>query len=104
MIRIIIAALVGGFVMFAWGAFSHIVLPFAEAGVKSLPNEAAVTATLQSSINEPGFYFLPGMENMHNPSAEQQAAWASKYEKGPTAIIVYHPTGETPMSTRQMGV
>jgi hypothetical protein len=40
---------------------------------------------------------------MHNASAEQQAAWAAKYEKGPTAIIVYHPTGETAMSPKQFG-
>lgn len=104
MIRIIIAALVGGLVMFCWGAFSHMVLPFAEAGVQSVPNEAAVTTALETNIKEPGFYFLPGMENMHNATPEQQAAWAAKYEKGPTAILVYHPTGERPMSVNQMGV
>jgi len=103
MLRVIIAAIVGGIVMFCWGAFSHMVLPFAEAGVKAVPNEAAVTSTLESNIKEPGFYFLPGMENMHNASAEQQAAWTAKYEKGPTAILVYHPTGETPMSPKQLG-
>ena len=104
MVRIIIATIVGGIVMFCWGAFSHMVLPFAEAGVTSVPNEAAVTSALESNIKEPGFYFLPGMENMHNATAEQQAAWAAKYEKGPTAIIVYHPTGETAMSPKQMGI
>jgi len=104
MVRIIIAAIVGGIVMFCWGAFSHMVLPFADAGVSSVPNEAAITAALETNIKEPGFYFLPGMENMHNASAEQQAAWAAKYEKGPTAIIVYHPTGEAAMSPKQMGV
>jgi hypothetical protein len=103
MIRVIIAALVGGLVMFCWGAFSHMVLPFAEAGVTSVPNEAAVTAALQSNIKDPGFYFLPGMEGGHNASAEAQAAWAAKYEKGPTAILIYHPDGETPMSAKQLG-
>ena len=103
MIRVLLAALVGGLVMFCWGAFSHMVLPFAEAGVKSVPNEAAVTSALQTNIPEPGFYFLPGMENMHNATDEQQAAWTAKYEKGPTAILVYHPTGETPMSAKQLG-
>ena len=103
MIRIIIAAIVGGLVMFCWGAFSHMVLPFADAGVTSVPNEAAVTSALETNIKEPGFYFLPGMENMHNATAEQQAAWAAKYEKGPTAIIVYNPTGDTPMSPKQLG-
>ena len=103
MIRIIIAAIVGGFVMFCWGAFSHMVLPFAEAGIKFIPNEAVVTAALESNIKEPGFYFLPGMENIHTATAEQQAAWAAKHEKGPTATIIYHPTGETPMSPRQLG-
>jgi hypothetical protein len=103
MIRIIIAAIVGGLVMFCWGAFSHMVLPFAEAGVRSAPNEAAVTAALETNLKEPGFYFVPGMANMSSPTAEEQAEWAAKYEKGPTAIIVYHPTGEKPMSVAQFG-
>ncbi len=103
MIRILIAALVGGLVMFCWGAFSHTVLPFAEAGVKSVPNEAAVTSTLQTNIPESGFYYLPGMEGGHNASAEARAAWSAKFEKGPTAILIYHPTGETPMSATQLG-
>lgn len=103
MLRVIIAAIVGGIVMFGWGAFSHTVLPFAEAGVKSVPNEAAITSTLEGSIKEPGFYFLPGMENMHHASEAEQAAWAAKYEKGPTAIIVYNPAGDTPMSGKQLG-
>jgi len=104
MVRIIIAAFVGGLVMFCWGAFSHMMLPFAEAGVKALPNESAITTALESNIKEPGFYFLPGMENMHNASEEQQAAWAAKYEKGPTAIIVYHPDGMEPLSPHQLGI
>ena len=104
MIRVLIAALAGGFAMFCWGAFSHMVLPFADAGVKSLPNEPPVVAALETNIKEPGFYFVPGMENMHNASAEQQAAWAARHEKGPTATIIYNPTGETPMSPRQFGV
>ena len=103
MIRIIAAAIVGGLVMFCWGAFSHMVLPFAEAGVKSAPNEAAITSSLETNLKEPGFYFVPGMQNMHNATAEEQAEWAAKYEKGPTAIIVYHPTGEKPMSAAHFG-
>lgn len=103
MLRVIIAAFVGGIVMFGWGAFSHMVLPFAEAGVKSIPNEAAITSTLESNIKDPGFYFLPGMEGGHNASEEVKAAWAAKYEKGPTAILIYHPTGENPMSPKQLG-
>ncbi|MEO8041693.1 MAG: hypothetical protein ABI646_03685 [Acidobacteriota bacterium] len=103
MIRIIIAALVGGLVMFCWGAFSHMVLPFAEAGVTSVPNEAAVTSALQSNIKDPGFYFLPGMVGGHNATEEVKAAWAAKYATGPTAILIYHPDGETAMSPKQLG-
>lgn len=103
MIRIIVAAIVGGIVMFGWGAFSHMVLPFAEAGIKSVPNEAAVTSALETNMKESGFYFVPGMANLHNPTEQDQAEWTAKYEKGPNAIIVYHPIGRQAFSPALFG-
>jgi len=55
--RIILAGIAGGVVLFIWGAFSHMVLPFGEIGIKSMPNEAPVMAAMRSNITEPGLYF-----------------------------------------------
>jgi hypothetical protein len=101
--RLIIAALLGGIMMFAWGAVSHMFLGIGDAGVKPMPNEAEISTALQANITEPGLYFLPGMDMSHQATAEQQAAWAEKYKAGPNAIVVYHPTGAEPMSPKQFG-
>jgi hypothetical protein len=101
--RIIIAAIVGGIVMFVWGAASHMLTPIGEMGLKTTPNEAPIVSALQSNLNEPGFYFIPGMDMHKEVSAEEQAAWTARYEKGPNAIVIYQPTGETPMSPKQLG-
>lgn len=102
--RLILAAILAGIVMFMWGALSHMVLGIGDAGVKPMPNEAAITAAMKANITEPGFYFLPGMDMSKKATEEEQSAWAAKYKEGPTAILVYHPTGEVMMSPRQFGV
>lgn len=102
MSRTIIAALVGGLVVFAWGAFSHVVLPLGEAGILSLPSEDKVLPAMKEAIREPGLYFFPGMETGRAPTPEEQQAWEARYTAGPTGILVYHPGGEPPMSPRQL--
>lgn len=102
--RLVVAAVIAGIVMFMWGAVSHMFLGIGDAGVTPMPNETAVESALKTNITEPGLYFMPGMEMSHNASAEQQAAWAAKYKQGPTALLIYHPIGEEPMSIKQFGV
>lgn len=102
--RVIIAGILGGIVLFIWGALSHTVFQIGDAGVKMVPNEAAIIANLKSNVTEPGFYVIPGMDTAHQASEAEQAAWAEKYKAGPTAILIYHPTGQEPMSGKQLGV
>ena len=102
--RLIIAAVLAGIVMFMWGYVSHEMLGLGDAGVKPMPNENAVETAMKANITEPGLYFMPGMEMSHSATKEQQTAWTAKYKEGPTAFLVYHPTGEEPMSIKQFGV
>lgn len=104
--RLIIGAIIGGIVMFCWGAFSHMVLPVAEIGIKTLPaaNEAAVVTAMKANIPEHGMYFIPGLENMKHATEAEQEAWSKKYEEGPTATIVYHPVGRPVFGLRQLVV
>lgn len=101
--RLIIAGILGGIVMFIWGALSHTVLQIGDAGVRALPNEEAVISALKTNITEPGFYFFPGMDMQHQLTEEQQAAFAEKYKAGPNGILIYHPTGRELMSPMQLG-
>ena len=102
--RLIIAAVLGGIAMFAWGAVSHMVLGIGDAGVKQMPNEGMVASALKTNLNEPGFYALPGIDMSHHPSEAEQEAWAAKYKEGPTAIVIYNPTGEDVFSMKKLGI
>jgi len=104
--RLIIAAILAGIVMFFWGFVSHEVLGIGEAGLKPMPNEPSVEAALKTNISEPGLYVMPmmGIADPHHATDEQQTALFEKYRQGPTAMLIYHPTGEEPLSVRQLAV
>jgi len=102
MTRVLIPGIVGGIVMFIWGAISHMVLPIGEMGMQSLPNEDAVVSAMKQGISGPGLYFFPGMDMHKEMSKAEQAAWAAKYAAGPTGLLVYTPTGEQAMSPRHL--
>jgi hypothetical protein len=101
--RLIIAAVLGGIVMFMWGAFSHMVLNMYGTSMKQAPNEAAVMAALKENIKEPGWYFVPGMDMTRQPTDEEMAAFTEKHKAGPTAAIIYNPTGSDIMTPTQLG-
>lgn len=97
--RIILAAVVGGVIMFIWGAVSHMTTPIGEMGLKPMPD--SVWSSLKPAIAEPGLYFFPGGDMSHS-SPEADAAWEKKMESGPVGIMAYSPGGEAPMSPRQL--
>jgi hypothetical protein len=97
--KLMLSAFLGGLVVFAWGAISHMVLPIGEMGIKSLPHEETVLSTLSTSIPVAGLYFFPGMES-HNMSKEAREAWAAKYRTGPTGLLLYKPIGGEMMQAR----
>ena len=99
--RLIIATILGGIVMFAWGALSHMVFNIEGNVFKSIPNETVVSSAMKSNISEPGLYVMPGIDMSKTPTAEEQQAWAAKYKEGPTAFLVYYPTGDDVFTPRQ---
>jgi hypothetical protein len=100
--RIILAGIAGGIVLFIWGALSHTVLPFGDIGMKTLPNEAPVMAALKANITEPGLYFYPGIEGGHSANEAEQAAFEAKFKSGPHGILIYHPIGTEVMPPSMM--
>ncbi|HXU30669.1 MAG TPA: hypothetical protein VN851_08850 [Thermoanaerobaculia bacterium] len=100
--KILLAALAGGLVLFAWGAVSHMATPLGEMGLKNLPDEGPVLTALGASIPEAGLYFYPGLD-MKNATDEQRAAWEEKIKSGPSGLLLYRPSGGEAMSPRQLG-
>ncbi len=78
--RVLIAGLVAGLAMFAWEAVAHMVGPFGEMGLSTLPNEAATRAALAAQLGgADGLYVFPAMEMGDAPTA------------GPWGLLLYHP-------------
>ena len=50
--RIVLAGVLGGIVMFLWTSIAHMALPLGEAGIGQIPNESVVLSAMQSSIGE----------------------------------------------------
>jgi len=101
--KILLAGVLGGVVMFIWGAVSHMLLPLGEIGIKEIPNEQPVLEAMQKVIHEPGFYFFPGLGMPHNTADEAATkAWEEKYRRGPVGVLVYQPQGAEVMSPGQL--
>jgi hypothetical protein len=97
--KVLLPGILGGLVVFIWSAIAHMALPIGSMGLKTIPStEDAVLGAMKSNIQEPGLYFMPGHDMSRNPTEAEM----KKYEVGPTAFLVYHPTGVTPMSAGQL--
>lgn len=99
-IRVVIAALVGGTVMFAWGAFSHMVLPVGEMGISELPAEEAFVPVIREHVRESGFYMFPGMGG--EDSEEAMERWQQRWETGPSGVLIVEPGARELMPPSQL--
>ena len=60
--RMLVAGVIGGIVLFLWGAIAHMALPIGEMGMKVATNQdAALAAVSASATPGAGVYMLPGM-------------------------------------------
>jgi hypothetical protein len=108
MIRVILAGIIGGVLVFCAGAFNHMVLELEGRGIRQLPNETEVRDFFARTKLAPGIYGFPhagpGFKDM---AAEEQAKeWerlSTLYKEGPAAFIVVAPTGEEMMGPMQLG-
>jgi hypothetical protein len=91
--RILIAGLIGGLVMFMWGAVSHMMLPIGEMGMKVPTEQASAITTLGSSTHGTGVYMYPSqsMEDWQDPAKQKAFADAAKGQ--PYAFVIYQPGG-----------
>ncbi|MEI7038215.1 hypothetical protein [Fulvimonas yonginensis] len=93
--RILIAALIGGIVMFVWGAVAHMALGLGNPGIHPPAHEDMVLSSLHEGLGtEPGVYILPwlGPDAMHDEAAVR--AYGAKAGASPYAWVVYLPQGE----------
>ena len=54
--RILIAGIIGGLVMFMWGAVAHMMLPLGEMGMKVPTEQASALSALAPTTQGAGIY------------------------------------------------
>ena len=96
--RILIAGVLGGIVLFAWGFFAHTILPIGEMGMHQPVNEDAVLETVKSGLPNPGIYMLPSLEPEKWGDEAAMKTWADKAKVNPYAYVVVAPTPADPMA------
>ena len=81
-------ALAGGAVLFVWGVFFWVAVPWHPFVFDQFRNEDAVASILEQNAPEPGIYIYPG-------GRDEEAA--EKRARGPFAFVVFHNAGMTSM-------
>lgn len=102
--RIIIATIVGGLIVFIWGAISHTMLPLGEMGMnmEKLPGEADFLTEMKNTIPESGMYYLPGMDMSIADMTEQWDDAVKRAQAGPVAFMVVQRDGAPATMTKQL--
>src|SRR5690606_21601247 len=85
--RVLVAAVAGGVIMFVWGALAHTALPIGKMGMDNLPAAETLLPAMKAAIPERGLYFFPPLDD-HADEAEI-AAWQEQYRSGPRGILVF---------------
>jgi hypothetical protein len=93
--RILVAAIFGGIVMFLWGGVAHMVLGLGNPGIHQPVHEDAVISTLREGLgSQPGVYILPSFDPHKWNDQAARAAYAQKSLTSPYAWVVYLPQGD----------
>jgi hypothetical protein len=93
--RVLVAALFGGIVMFIWGAVAHMALGLGNVGMYQPVAEDTVLASLHPGLGEQaGVYILPSVDPAKMSDKAVIAAYSAKAKASPYAFMVYMPQGE----------
>jgi hypothetical protein len=92
--RVLVAGVIGGIVLFIWGAVAHMALPIGEMGMKVATNQDAALAAISASATPgAGVYMLPGMTPEEWGNEETRKAFAEKAKASSYAFVIYQPGG-----------
>lgn len=77
---LVLGTVLGGLVMFGWGAVNHMLLPWTTEALLPFTNEEAVRQAVVANTPRPGIYVLPNIPP-NTPREQQQAAMAAAEHK-----------------------
>src|SRR5438270_3223996 len=107
--KILLAGILGGIVMFIWTSIAHMFLPLGEVGISEIPNESAVLSAMQSNIGEQtGLYIFPGLGVGKNASRQEKSEamkhMSEKMAANPSGILMYHAPGRPSTLGKWLGI
>jgi hypothetical protein len=107
--KILLAGVFGGIVMFIWTSIAHMALPLGEAGLGEIPNESAVLSAMQSNIgDQTGLYVFPGRGLGKNATRQEKEEamkhMGEKIATNPSGILMYHAPGRPLALGKLLGV
>ncbi len=88
----LIGILLGAGLVFVWGNFSWMVLPFHKNSLNQLSNETEISAAIEAGGDKPGIYILP-----HSEEWDIEAT-----KKGPFMFAMIRSGADDTISMRQM--
>jgi hypothetical protein len=107
-LRVILAGLLGGGLMFAGGFIDHMLLNWVGRHTSFPADEASLPDALKRHFSEPGFYAFPhlpaGAEKLQGEEYKKaMEATAAEYKKGPAAWVIVPPAGQEMISIEILG-
>ncbi|MEO7265115.1 MAG: hypothetical protein ABIW38_09395 [Ferruginibacter sp.] len=100
--KTIIAAVVGGIIIFAWQFLSWAALNLHKASNKYTPNNAAIMSALEANLPEEGGYVLPGLPE--NATKADHEKLMNESNGKPWASIQYHKSMKSSIATMMMNM
>jgi len=98
--KLLLGTVLGGLIVFAWGAISWMVLPWHTATLQAFTNEAVVSKVIQANAPQPGVYFLPNPRRQTTGAESTASAKSDKarMEEGPMVFGTIRLVGIRPDS------
>lgn len=91
--RILKAGIIGGLVMFMWGAVSHTMLPIGELGMKVPTEQASAISALGPTTQGAGVYMYPSPPREDWQDDAKMKAFSESTQGQPYAFVIYQPSG-----------
>ena len=101
--RIVIASLLGGLMIFLWGAYTHMVPGLWVDAFKPIPAENALLDVMRKEVPEPGVYAFPYMAP-NEADGDKIKAHKQALMNGPSGMIVYLPRGNEGMNFKVLAI
>ncbi|MEO6800041.1 MAG: hypothetical protein ABI178_08895 [Rhodanobacter sp.] len=92
--RVLVAGLIGGIVMFIWGVAAHMALGLGNVGIMQPVNENVALSGLQQGLgDQAGVYMLPSLDPKQMDDEAVVRSYSVKSVRSPYAWVVYQPQG-----------